>query len=112
MINDTVKVSKLIRKCTKGAWYNASYSGTTFKYRFISVTDIDSWNDYAHSIKANIEVEVIDSFYSKWSNKIQRENRDIRNLFFYKDSNDLMTLLKLFSLDARNLKIKSIKRKK
>lgn len=114
MIYDQVKLSKLIRKCTKNAWYTTSYNGITFNYRFISVCDLEHWNGYLHSIKVNLEVEVTESRFEYYNitRKIKRENNFIRNFFFYRDSNDITTLLNLFSLDAKRISIKSIKRKK
>lgn len=115
MINDHVKLSKFIRKCTKNAWYKASYNGITFNYRFISVCDLEEWNGSLHSAKVNLEVEVTESRYSNrtWYSSItERENKYIRQLFYYQENTDILTMLKFFSVDPRHLSVKSIKRKK
>ena len=115
MINDHVKLSKLIRKCTKNVWHKASYHGINFNYRFISVCDLETWNGYLHSVKVNLEVEVTESRYSNrtwYSSVTERENRLIRQVFYYQEDTNLMTMLKFFSVDPSRLTIKSIKRKK
>lgn len=114
MINDHVKLSKLIRKCTKNVWHKASYHGINFNYRFISVCDLEHWNGYLGSAKVNLEVEVTESRFSNrtWDSSItERENRLIRQVFYYQEDTNLKTMLKFFSIDTSRLTIKSIKRK-
>ena len=115
MINDHVKLSKFIRKCTKNVWYKASYHGIKFNYRFVSVCDIETWNGYLHSAKVNLEVEVTESRFSDrswYSSVTERENKIIRQMFYYQEDINLKTMLKFFSFEPSRISIKSIKRKK
>lgn len=115
MINNHVKLSKFIRKCTKNVWYNASYGRITFNYRFISLCDIEEhYNGDVLSAKVNLEIEVIESPFTHrtWYSSIkERENKIIRQMFYYRENTDLISMLKFFSVDTRHLSVKSIKRK-
>jgi len=114
MITDIVKLSKIVRKCTGNKWYDASYSGVTFKYRFVSLCNPEYYSGGLYSIKVNVEVKIENSYsHSSYHRSVEaRENRAIRTMFYYDDNTELQDMLKFFGIDSRNFKINSIKRKK
>lgn len=113
--HDTVTLSKIIRKQLKNRWFSSKSGRVEYKYRFVSLCDAEGWQDRLFSIKVNIEVEITSSPYSNrsWYSSVEsRENKTIRNDFFYQDDNELKSLLKFFCCDPSRIVIKSIKRKK